>query len=285
MNLRKNVYIETHENVTIEYETANLGSRFLAHLLDNIIIIGTIFIIGVFLLLTLLENKANDIFNLFDSWNILYALALIYIVVFVLKYFYFVFFEMVLKGQSPGKKATQIRVVSTTGEPVSLLSSLIRNLFRVADDFPANYLVGCLFIVINKKSQRLGDIVANTMVIKTKKDTKFTKKLEQMLQDEQNKEVDMQEVLDKYLQETEDNTPFEEAAYANATISKNEYEILNEYLRQREYMPDANIIDVKLFNYFFRRVNAQIPKRMYYSYVIQFLRGVEKYNSQFYNNL
>lgn len=284
MTLKKNVYIETHENVTIEYETANLGSRFLARLLDEVIVYAALIITVIILSYTVFENSSLNLSNIVDSWNILYVIAIVYIVTFILKYFYFVIFEMTMRGQSPGKKAAGLRVVSTTGEPIIFSASLVRNLLRIVDDLPANYLVGAVFIMFNKKSQRLGDIAANTMVIKTKENTKFTKQLEQMLQDEINNEVDMQEVLDKYLESSEnikspDETIPEET---NATISKHEYEILSEYLAQREFIHDSNIWDVKLFNYFFRRVNAQIPQRMYYAYVIQFLIGVERYNRQFY---
>ena len=80
------------------------------------------------------------------------------------------------------------------------------------------------------------------MVIKTKENTKFTKQLEQMLQDEINNEVDMQEVLDKYLESSENIKPDETIPEeTNATISKHEYEILSEYLAQREFNNDSNI--------------------------------------------
>lgn len=291
MNLKKNAYIETHENVTIEYETANLGSRFLASLLDNLIFYGVIALVILIITLALIYNPSfsTEVEDTpLTSSEYFWGLAVILIIHFILRYFYFVFFEMIMKGQSPGKKAAKIRVISTTGEPINFLSSLIRNFLRIVDSLPASYVVGSLFVIFNKRSQRLGDIVANTMVIKAKKDIMFTKQLTTLLEDEKAKEIDMQDLLDKYLGDSTnvtENKANDDANSTNifgATISKEEYELLSEYLRQRETIPDTNIMDVKLFNYFFRRVGAQIPQQMYYSYVLQFLQGVEKYNKQFY---
>ena len=74
MTLKKNVYIETHENVTIEYETANLGSRFLARLLDEVIVYAALIITVIILSYTVFENSSLNLSNIVDSWNILYVI-------------------------------------------------------------------------------------------------------------------------------------------------------------------------------------------------------------------
>ncbi|PTD94466.1 hypothetical protein C9439_02305 [archaeon SCG-AAA382B04] len=78
---------------------------------------------------------------------------------------YFVVLEAT-RGQTLGKMLTGIKVVKQDGSPCDFSSSLIRNLLRVVDGIFV-YVVGALFIAQSDKDQRLGDRIANTVVVST----------------------------------------------------------------------------------------------------------------------
>lgn len=89
----------------------------------------------------------------------------ILIIYFLLDWFYAVFFEVYQAGMTPGKKINNIYVCHDDGTPISIQSSLIRNLLRYADFMPFFFVGGALTMLFNKKSQRLGDMVAGTLVV------------------------------------------------------------------------------------------------------------------------
>ena len=66
---------------------------------------------------------------------------------------------------TPGKKRQGIYVCHDDGTPISLSSSMTRNLLRVADFLPIGFGVGALTMMFTKRSQRIGDIVAGTLVV------------------------------------------------------------------------------------------------------------------------
>ena len=112
MDLEKNARIETHENVTIAYETANIGSRFLALLLDEIIIMGIIILsvlIAFFAVLGGGGEQMDPETGLPAGASLFTTLAVMMIVIFLVQNVYYIFFEMVMKGRSPGKKAAGFR--------------------------------------------------------------------------------------------------------------------------------------------------------------------------------
>ncbi len=92
------------------------------------------------------------------------GVAFILIGIFLVEWFYPVIFE-VRTGATPGKKAMGILVVHDNGTPVSLSSSLIRNLLRTADFFPFLYGFGLLAMLFNHEFKRLGDMAAGTLVV------------------------------------------------------------------------------------------------------------------------
>ncbi|MFO7594332.1 MAG: RDD family protein [Pseudomonadota bacterium] len=92
------------------------------------------------------------------------GVALMLIGFFLLEWFFPVIFE-VHSGATPGKKAMGLLVVHDNGTPVSLSASLIRNLLRVADFFPVLYGAGLISMLSNRNFQRMGDMVAGTLVV------------------------------------------------------------------------------------------------------------------------
>jgi uncharacterized RDD family membrane protein YckC len=161
------VRITTTQNVEIEYPVASIGDRILAALIDYLIVIG--YFIGVAILLNLLPigGGRSDRVALFIA---------LYLPVF----FYDLLCEILLDGQSFGKKQMKIKVIKMDGSQPDLGSYLLRWLLRVVDITLSSGGVAMLTILINGKGQRLGDMAAGTTVIKLKEDiglhdTIFTK--------------------------------------------------------------------------------------------------------------
>ncbi len=103
-------------------------------------------------------------------WLDLTGVGLFLILLFVVNWLYPVLFEVWRDGMTPGKKRNGIYVCHDDGTPISLQSSMIRNLLRVVDSLPFLYSVGVLSLMFNRKSQRLGDMVAGTMVVYQEQD-------------------------------------------------------------------------------------------------------------------
>ncbi len=79
---------------------------------------------------------------------------------------YFIFFELVMRGQTPGKKAMKVRVLRDDGTPVTAKEVAVRNLLRIVDFLPAAYAVGTIAMFCSPLCKRLGDIAAGTIVVK-----------------------------------------------------------------------------------------------------------------------
>jgi len=153
--------IDTPENVAFGYQVAGLGSRFLATLLDTLIIIllQVIVTIAFFVVINGLDNR--DASGSLSGW----VYAAYGIVNFLFYWGYYIFFEMLWNGQSPGKRWTGIRVIRTDGTPITLSESFIRNLTRLVDFLPFAYGIGVICMFLDKQSRRLGDLAAGTLVV------------------------------------------------------------------------------------------------------------------------
>ncbi len=78
---------------------------------------------------------------------------------------YFIVFEWVMNGQTPGKRVMGIRVIKDGGYALRFLDSLVRNLLRVVDFLPFGYGVGLATVLLTARSQRLGDLAAGTLLV------------------------------------------------------------------------------------------------------------------------
>lgn len=85
--------------------------------------------------------------------------------VFLLEWFYPALCEVYLDGATPGKKSMGLRVVNDDGTPVQMAAAMIRNLLRAADFLPVLYGVGLVSMLVNREFKRLGDLVAQTVVV------------------------------------------------------------------------------------------------------------------------
>jgi uncharacterized RDD family membrane protein YckC len=96
----------------------------------------------------------------------LWAMAILILVYFLLYFGYFAIFEIFWNGQTPGKRATGIRVIKDTGRPLTVAESIARNLMRIVDWLPALYAVGVTTALVTKQNKRLGDLVAGSLVVR-----------------------------------------------------------------------------------------------------------------------
>jgi uncharacterized RDD family membrane protein YckC len=152
--------IETPERVELHYVLANVGNRFLAAAIDHLIQAGLGFVV---LVLAGAFNRGG----LFSSMGV-WAAALTVLVIFAIYWGYFVAFETLWSGQTPGKRIMRLRVVREDGRPVRFFEVFIRNLLRLTLDFQPfpTYAVGVVSIIFSARSKRAGDFVAGTVVVK-----------------------------------------------------------------------------------------------------------------------
>jgi uncharacterized RDD family membrane protein YckC len=156
--------IETPENVELRRRLAGIGSRFMAGLIDALIIL----LLDAALALVLLGVLWATVFDYTDLAGALgtWLYAALILVFFVIYWGYYVLAEMLTNGQSPGKRAMKIRVVKQDGGPITFLDVAIRNLLRVVDGMPGvAYAVAGLVMFFTKRTQRLGDLAAGTVVV------------------------------------------------------------------------------------------------------------------------
>ncbi len=148
----------TPEGIALESVLAGLGSRFAAYAIDLIIQV-VVFWILMFVMLKIVNSHPSTAADLAVGG----AEALISLVLFI---GYFVVSEMLWSGRSIGKRAVGLRVVRLSGQPVGFWGTLLRNVLRVVDFLPALNALGSLLILSTSKNQRLGDLVAGTVVVR-----------------------------------------------------------------------------------------------------------------------
>jgi uncharacterized RDD family membrane protein YckC len=148
--LDNNYSLETPEGVDLEVELAGPVIRTLAFVIDFAIRALIMFALSLFALFTGSSETA---------W------AIVILAWFIIEWWYPVLFEVLRRGQTPGKKSMGISVINDDLTPIGLGSSLIRNLLRFVDFLPSMYTIGLATIVMNNQFKRLGDIAAGTIVI------------------------------------------------------------------------------------------------------------------------
>src|ERR687883_178716 len=124
--------VVTPERVKLQYDIAGIGSRGAAAIIDTF----------------------------------LQSIALYVLLVFVVTSGYYVFFEIVWNGQTPGKRLVGVRVIRENGYPIRPIDAVIRNLVRIVDWLPLFYGVGMLVMLLNGRARRLGDFASGTIVVR-----------------------------------------------------------------------------------------------------------------------
>lgn len=146
--------VETPEHIRFDYPLAGPMRRTVAYLIDLLIRIGVMVVIGIVLMLV-------DVATGVDGMS-MGALMIFY---FALDWFYYVLFETLWSGRSPGKRALKLRVVGQDGRSLTVLDSVLRNLLRAADFLPFGYAIGLVVMGVDPMFRRFGDLVAGTVVV------------------------------------------------------------------------------------------------------------------------
>ncbi len=160
----RTIRIPTPEQIYLEYPLAGLGRRGLAAAIDSAIIGVALFVLII--ILSLLIGGAAAVVESDAMSTILMVFFIVLAALTLLSpLLYYYFFEYFGNGQTPGKRLANIRVIRASGLSLDRTSSALRNLFRLIDMIPSYYLVGVWSTLLTTKQQRLGDLVANTVVI------------------------------------------------------------------------------------------------------------------------
>jgi uncharacterized RDD family membrane protein YckC len=132
-----------------------------AQVIDLILCYGTVLLAGVIIVLVTVGGGA--LAGTMDGM-LKAGVGLVLVLVFAAQWIYFVAWEAT-KGTTPGKMAFGLRVVTTEGRPIGFVEAALRNLLRAADALPIGYVVGVGSMAFSKRFQRLGDLVAGTIVV------------------------------------------------------------------------------------------------------------------------
>jgi uncharacterized RDD family membrane protein YckC len=152
--------IDTPENVVFGYEVAGIGSRFLAAMIDSLLIAIALVVVNFTgLLFTAMLGLSAD------SVGPSVILAIFGFFSFLVFWGYYILFEIIWNGQSPGKRWLRLRVLRVDGTPIAVRDSVIRNLVRIIDFLPLFYGVGLVAMFANRRDRRLGDFAAGTLVV------------------------------------------------------------------------------------------------------------------------
>lgn len=158
--------IETPEQIELAYEVAGIGSRFLAAIIDTLLLglLQLLLAVAIFVVGTQFERFVASTTNTFSLLIAIWALLS-----FLLFWGYYLFFELLWNGQSPGKRLFGLRVVREGGRPITFAASAIRNLVRIIDFLPGFYGIGLVVMFIDRHARRLGDFTGGSLVVKEKR--------------------------------------------------------------------------------------------------------------------
>lgn len=153
--------VRTPESIAFSYELAGIGSRFLAVAIDMTIQVAL-------LLLLIWGATSAHVHGPSGGGRIAYNIWVgsLVALLFLIFYGYFVIFETLWNGQTPGKRMLGIRVVRDGGYPIDFMASLIRNLIRVGEMIFGFYALAAVVAVFSPLNKRIGDLAAGTVVIR-----------------------------------------------------------------------------------------------------------------------
>ena len=148
------IRIQTTQMIELEYELAGVGDRMAAYILDVLLYIAYAILVSVI----------NQSIRWIDDWMSTVVTLLPILT-------YQLFCEVFLNGQSLGKRARGLRVISLDGAQPSLGQYVIRWLFRIVDDIIGSGIIAVATVSVSKHAQRVGDMIAGTTVVRTRSRT------------------------------------------------------------------------------------------------------------------
>ena len=164
----RNLDVRTPESIALTYQLAGLGSRFLAVTIDMLlqVAVAAALLFGFVLAAARISLHARPLTPAAEKIGEALGIALLIALVFVIFFGYFIAFEALWNGQTPGKKALGIRVVRDGGYAIDFGASLVRNLIRVGELIVGSYAVSAIAMLLSPENKRLGDIAAGTIVVR-----------------------------------------------------------------------------------------------------------------------
>jgi uncharacterized RDD family membrane protein YckC len=177
--------VRSAEQVALHFPIAGPGTRVLAYAADAVVLgIIQIAAIVILLLTTPLAQTLSDLLQPFideargggraDHAVVtlgMLVIALLIVGQLIVEWAYFMISERLTGGRSIGKRLVGLRVIGQDGLPLPARASLVRNLLRAVDVLPGSYVVGLVAIVASPKCQRLGDLAAGTIVVRSDRGT------------------------------------------------------------------------------------------------------------------
>ena len=152
--------VATPERVALSLPVAGIGYRCLAYLID-VVLLFLFWVVAYFTFTLLVDDVLGFVQGLSGLTQTLAVVGL-----FATQWLYWTLCEVLMGGQTPGKRLMGIRVVRLDGSPVGVLESAVRNLVRVVDFIPGLYAVGCLSMLLTRQHRRLGDLLAGTLLVR-----------------------------------------------------------------------------------------------------------------------
>ena len=229
--------IQTPENVAFGYQIAGIGSRFLASLLDTLIV-GLLQIV-ILIVLTLVIRMFDG--SVFSGQISAWVYAIFGLVAAIFYWGYYVFFEMLWNGQSPGKRWVGLRVIRSDGTPITLSEALIRNLARLVDFLPAAYGIGIVTMFIDKQSRRLGDLAAGTLVVQDRAPITM-----------QDLAVKRTVHLRPWANVSLDGFPVER-------LTNNDLSLIEDFLMRRDQLTHRESLAIQILNTLHQRLGVPLP--------------------------
>lgn len=223
--------ISTPENVDLHIELAGLGNRVLAGLIDMFITYSLILIVVIVCVATGYALEKMGLNEDFKNAAYFYLLGAGIIIGFMISFGYYIYFEGIWKGQTPGKRFAHIRVIEANGQPVNWPQVWIRNLVRIIDFNLA--CIGVVAIIADKNERRIGDMAAGTLVIRERLPGLSTAAIQTTV------------------------TLPKEVFVDAGQMRPDEYQILVTFLRRRQRMPkvERSALSKKLNEYFRSRLH------------------------------
>lgn len=160
--------VRTPESITLTYELAGVGSRFLAVAIDFALQLAVLALIfwGIFLLAKAGANIPHGHPSGAERLWTNVGAGIVVTIVFLVFFGYFIAFESLWNGQTPGKRALGLRVVRDGGYPIDFTAALVRNLIRVGEVTFGAYAIAGIVAMLSPENKRVGDMAAGTIVVR-----------------------------------------------------------------------------------------------------------------------